>query len=102
VDDAPYSFWSITVFLFASPALLVVSFSILGQYWREDGRIPVYWGCVHLVALCIVATLAFSGLRGRRSSLVLLVIIAIFCWAAAIKLGLDWWKARRAKAAQPD
>ncbi len=100
MDDASFSFWSRTVFLFASPALVVISLSFLGQFWREEGRAPVYWGCVHVVALSLVTALAFSGLRGGRTDLALLAIIAIYCWAAAIKLGLDWWQARRAKASQ--
>jgi len=102
VDDSAYRFWSIVVFLFAAPAMLVVSFAILKEDWSKEGRIPAYWGCVHLVSMCIVATLAFSRIRVRPTSLVLLVIIAVYCWAAAIKLGLDWWKARHAKTAQPE
>lgn len=31
-----------------------------------------------------------------------LVLVAVLAWAAAIKLGLDWWKVRRAKQEPPD
>lgn len=96
MDDAPFSFWSHVVFLFASPALLIISASILRQFWQEEGRFPAYWGCVHVVALCILAALAFSSLRGVWTELALYIVIAIYCWAAAIKISLDWRQARRA------
>lgn len=96
MDDATFSFWSRVIFVFAAPALLVISASILRQFGQKEGRFPTYWGCVHVVGLCILAVLAFSSLQGVWTELALYLVIAIYCWAAAIKIGLDWRKARRA------
>ncbi len=101
MDADSYGFWSISVFLLAVPALLVVSFSILWQFGKEKGRLPVYWACVHFVALCVAALLLSTNLREEPSTLVLLVIIAVYVWMAAIKISLDWWNAHRTKAAPP-
>jgi len=101
VEDSFYLLWNGTIFWITLPALLIVSLTILRQLWNRTGQIPTYWLCVHIAGFGVLVAMAFSGGRGLRSSFVVLSFVAILCWAAAIKLGLDWWKARRAKPAEP-
>lgn len=102
MDDSFYLFWNGTIFWIALPALLVVSLTILRQLWNKAGLFPTYWVCAHVAGFGILATMAFTGGRGLRSSLLVLCLVAILCWAAVMKFGLDWWKARRAKHEPPD
>ncbi|MDQ7836447.1 MAG: hypothetical protein RDU24_13785 [Humidesulfovibrio sp.] len=102
MDDSRYLLCAAIIVWISLPAVLVVSMTIIRRMWAETGRFPTYWAWVHAAA---VGTFLVAGLTTGsrvRTTILYLIIIAVFAWAAAIKLGLDWLKTRRAKPTQPD
>lgn len=90
-------FWLLT------PAYGFVAFKWIAPLWGKHGDngnspYPWYQLCVAAVYFLLLAVQTQPGfLHSRTSNVLLLALNASIIWAIAIKLGLDWWKARRAK-----
>ncbi|MBU1042645.1 MAG: hypothetical protein KKF77_16245 [Proteobacteria bacterium] len=97
-----FVFWTRTLFLLTLPAFLYVMVASLLQIKRKSGQFPTYWTCAHAAGFVVFLVMAFGdNHRVANGVYVFLSLFAIY-WAAAIKIGLDWWKARRLKATQPE
>jgi len=96
-----FVFWTKTLFLLTVPAFLLVSFVTLRKMQRESGKFPAYWVGVHVAGLGVFMGAAFAESHRIANGIYIDLLLFVVYWAAAIKLGLDWWQARRAKASQP-
>lgn len=96
-----FVFWTKTLFLLTVPAFLLVSFVMLQKMQRESGKFPAYWTCVHVAGLGVFMVVAFSDSHRPANGIHIFLLFLGIYWAGAIKLGLGWWKTRRAKPETP-